>query len=336
MDSQYWDATMRHKLPKAKPGPGQNGLERQLRANPFAKALATPLRQCNATRTQLPNYFLQDFHLVSHPETDRPWWVPHSLMREEPSDNPETDEPTEFDDFDALALDEEASVGAEAATGGADELDIKLDAGNTKLKPGQPHPSQPRGPGIYVLARQALISAMTEDDKNRGYKGLTKRLYALTTTSYSKLSRGAVWRKEMDIFIRDQMQKEIIEDLLYLSKLVTEDDRFYIVKCHGWEDVQYKHKGALLWFEDEASKAEATPGPFATYEYEKDGAPTAMVIHNLSLLLGTDGARKVKEEGAVFRDGFLFALARRRTVDLQMKLWRLQAYLFDPISEPTR
>ena len=48
---------------------------------PTAQALATPLRMCTMTRTRIPVFFMQDFALVAHPDTGRPWWLPRSLLR---------------------------------------------------------------------------------------------------------------------------------------------------------------------------------------------------------------------------------------------------------------
>ncbi len=51
----------------------------------IAKALATPVRMCALTKTRLPSFFLQDFNLVAHPETDAPWLIPSSLIPDRPS-----------------------------------------------------------------------------------------------------------------------------------------------------------------------------------------------------------------------------------------------------------
>ena len=49
----------------------------------------------------------------------------------------------------------------------------------------------------------------------------------------------------------------------------------------------------------------------------------------VSLLLGDEYAAKVRSEAAVFGEGSIFMLAGRRTVDVQMKLWKLQGFLAD-------
>jgi hypothetical protein len=53
--------------------------------NKAAHALATPARICVATRTVHPQFFLQDFKPVAHPETGKPWWMPAKLSLPSPS-----------------------------------------------------------------------------------------------------------------------------------------------------------------------------------------------------------------------------------------------------------
>ncbi|KAJ8130897.1 hypothetical protein O1611_g2730 [Lasiodiplodia mahajangana] len=128
------------------------------------------------------------------------------------------------------------------------------------------------------------------------------------------------------------MRQGIAEDLCYLSRLCTEDDRHYIVKCHGWDDVQYKHQGAVLWFEDPAHPNEAAntqPGPFSIYNISTSSANTSVAVHNIPMLLGAQSAAEIRQKATMFADGSLFMLAGRRTTNLQLKLWRLQGYMAD-------
>ncbi|KAI1754654.1 hypothetical protein F4782DRAFT_493364 [Xylaria castorea] len=294
MDPSYWKATMRHEVPKEKKGKAQNSVERQFRKNPYAQALATPVRRCPASQTRLPSFFLQDFNFIAHPETGQPWWVPRSLVYE--SDTPEID----------------PSVGTSATV--------------------QAKAAKPYGPSVYVLARQDLLFALPKE--GAGYKNFTKRLFASNSSRYSKLAAKIVWRKDMDSFVLNRMRHGIIQELLYLSRLCNEDYRHYVVKCHGWDDVQYKHQGSVMWFGDpakpgDAAESGAQPGPFATYDITNDGVSISVAVHNIPMLLGTEEAANVKKETAVLADGSLFMLAGRRTAELQRRLWKLQGYLAD-------
>ncbi|TPX08710.1 uncharacterized protein E0L32_009772, partial [Thyridium curvatum] len=51
-------------------------LHRLLKRNPYAYALASPVRHCPVTNTTLPVFFHQQFKLVAHTETGEPWWMP--------------------------------------------------------------------------------------------------------------------------------------------------------------------------------------------------------------------------------------------------------------------
>ncbi|KAI1308811.1 hypothetical protein F5Y03DRAFT_349317 [Xylaria venustula] len=321
MDPSYWDAATRHQTPKAKKGKATNSVERQFRKNPFAKALGTPVRQCTATQLRLPSFFLQDFNLISHPETGQPWWVPRSLA---------WDEHTESQD---AAGNKQAEFKSEPVESGVPGETPRAEAPAAV----QSDHGKPFGPSAYLLARQDLISALST--KQSGYERHPKRLFGGSSSRYTIFGHKAIWRQDMGSFVLDRMRVKIVKDLLYLSRLCTEDSRHYIVKCHGWDDVQYKHQGAVLWFgvpsePNEAKESKVQPGPFATYDISKDGITTSVAVHNIPMLLGDTAAAEVRENSAIFGDGFLFMLAGRRTTDLQSELWRLQGYMADYTESP--
>ncbi|XXG99631.1 hypothetical protein Hte_005972 [Hypoxylon texense] len=324
MDPTFWEATRRHQVPKAKPGKPQNSVERQIRANPFAKALATPVRMCAVTKTRLPSFFLQDFNLVAHPETNAPWLIPGSLMPDQPSTAQESLGIESLEDTESEAHDSKDPQSTAATSEDNERL---------------------HGQRAYVLARQDLLSSFTV--KKSGFGSAPKQITNANFRQKSLVDK-VVWREDMDTYILDRMRQAIVDDLLYVSGLVAGAGRYYIVKCYGWGDVQYKHKGAVLWFgepddDDEggASSSDRTsssssnePGPFATFDIQKndiqgEAMTTTVAVHNMSMLLGPEQARRVKEQAAVLKDGNLFMLAGRRTTDLQLKLWKLQGYISD-------
>ncbi|KAI1204141.1 uncharacterized protein F4807DRAFT_448710 [Annulohypoxylon truncatum] len=330
MDPAYWEAKKRHEVPKAKPGKPQNSVERQLRANPFAKALAAPVRKCVITRIRLPSFFLQDFKVVSHPETGNPWLIPASLMSDRaPAESEvDTEEVSEAESGEDSKEGEESSENIESKSENLQQESSESAAttGNEGI----------HGPASYVLARQDLLSAFT--DKNSTLGGGPRRLIG-SSPRYRSLDKKVVWRKDMDTYIRDLMCQGIVSELLYLSSLCAEQGRHYIVKCYGWDDVQYKHKGSVLWFADpaESSSSDETsnqPGPFATFDIQRttfQGKPytESVSVYNMPMLLGPEHASRLKEEAQTLRDGSIFMLAGRRTVNIQLKLWKLQGYLAD-------
>ncbi|KAI1774401.1 hypothetical protein F4818DRAFT_442547 [Hypoxylon cercidicola] len=318
MDPTFWEATRRHQVLKAKPGKPQNSVERQLRANAFAKALATPVRMCAMSRARLPSFFLQDFNLIAHPETGAPWLIPPSLMSDKPSRAQKSE-----------------TKGTARAVNEASSDETKEGVEDPKAAESTKD-GQLRGPAAHVLARQDLLSSFVI--KWSGFDNAPKQITAMSLKQKS-LAGKVVWRKDMDTYILDLMRQAIVDDMLYLSRLCSEEGRHYIVKCYGWGDVQHKHKGAVLWFgepEEGAGSDQASnePGPFATFDIQKEDIQgetmtTSVAVHNVPMLLGSEQAERIRKEAAALKDGSIFMLAGRRTADLQMKLWKLQGYIAD-------
>ncbi|KAI1266672.1 hypothetical protein F5Y18DRAFT_416456 [Xylariaceae sp. FL1019] len=330
MDPSYWEATEKHKRPKPKArtsGKSINSVSRQFRVNPYALALATPIRYNSATRIPLPNYFLQDFNLINNPQTNTAWWVPYSLARGQTLDSQDDTSDAELDKIEeAMLADEQAEIESNIEP-------IEVESEAQRPEPTQeallPHPGQIRGPKAYVLSRQALISAVGK--KNSGYGSLQYSLFGPSDTPYKRFGSKAVWREDMNEFIISHMRHGIAKDLAYLSKLCVEQKRYYIVKCFGWNDVKFKRKGALIWFgdigpEDSPKGAGKPPSQFASHVMDTD-PPATVAVHNMRFLLGDDMAKKVQDESAVLRDGNLFMLTGRRTNDLLLRLWKLQGYM---------
>lgn len=332
MDPSFWARREQHTKRKPKKPPHtaskpQSLSERQFAANAFAQALATPVRYESMTRVRLPSFFLQDFHLVTHPETGQPWWVPRSLALDERKHEKNKNKRNAKEEGDA-------SSSAGEAEGGA----------NTK----KPSPLRQKllGPNAYAPARKEILAAMSIDKS--GFYQQWRFLFGPSSSQYKMFGQKAVWRQDMDEFVLGLMRQHIEQDLLYLSRLCTEQGRYFIAKCFGWDDVQYKHKGAVLWFggDDEngsqqpadgeggtaktTEKKESPPGPFATFEFsDKEGVKTAVAVHNMPMLLGEETAARVRKEAGALQDGAIFMLAGRRTTDLQLKLWKLQGYMSD-------
>ncbi|KAI0490968.1 hypothetical protein F4859DRAFT_459953 [Xylaria cf. heliscus] len=327
MDPSYWQAITRHQTPKQNKGKAQNSVERQFRKNPYARALAMPIRRCPVSRTRLPSFFLQDFNFIAHPETGQPWWVPTSLAWEQPADSQQAN--TTSDEFSANPEEYDNEESESLGDGGEpDAPPIDPSAETPAAVPLKA--AKPFGPAVFVLGRQDLLSAITT--QKPGFKTHTKSLLAACTTRYKSLSGKAVWRQDMDSFILDRMRHGIVQDLVYLSRLCTKDSRHYVAQCHGWGDVRDKSTGSVLWLGDTAEPGETAksgdqPGPFATYDITNDGVTTSVAVHNIPMLLGTEHTKKVREEATVFSGGSLFQLAGRRTTNVQVKLWKLQGYL---------
>lgn len=321
MDPSFWARREQYTKRKPKKPPHtaskpQSLLERQFAANAFAQALATPVRYESMTRVRLPSFFLQDFHLLTHPETGQPWWVPRSLGLDESKQEKSKNKKDAKEE------------GAASSTAGEKPSSLR-----EKL----------RGPNAYAPARKDVLAAMCTD--RSGFYQQWRFLFGPSSSQYKTFGQKSVWRQDMDEFVLGLMRQHVEQDLLYLSRLCVEQGRYFLAKCFGWGDVQYKHKGAVLWFGDEDSSPqpadgedrptktggkESSPGPFATFEFvDKEGIKTAVAVHNMPMLLGEEAAARVRKEAGALQDGAIFMLAGRRTTNLQLKLWKLQGYLSD-------
>jgi hypothetical protein len=289
---------------------------------------------------------LQDFKLLAHPETGNNWWVPPSLVLKTPPVSTEegTEGIQEAEDVDAgadlevitlpLSTDNQEVLedAVPALSESVDEESPAADHSQGHMISRSPKKEIIRGPSAYILARQnALRSIMLPGTT---YYRRNQRLFGGSGSRFPALAKSAVWRQDMDAFILDHMRQQIIQLILYLSTLCIKEKRHYITQCFGWDDVKFKHRGAVLWFDDLATNegdSQDKPGSFAIFDLdiENDTAKTGVPVHNMAMLLGDKYAEQVRRGAAVFKDGSIFMLAGRRTTDLQLKLWKLQGYLSD-------
>ncbi|KAF3011695.1 hypothetical protein E8E14_008091 [Neopestalotiopsis sp. 37M] len=342
MDPTFWEARDRFKQKKPKPGKLKSRFEREFQKNPFAHALATPVRYDSLTKLRFPTFFLQDFNVVAHPKTGGPWWVSKSLaLRQPPAEDAVADS---SDAVENMTEDDGGSI-----IGGSAEAQVDRDIepvdtleandaviATTGTQPTTPLESTSLGPSAYVLARQDVIKSMGGDKRaNRrestaetGNSEYHRKLFGVSNSKFKDLGSKAVWREDMDQFVLQQMREQVVQDLLYLSRLCETDKRYYIVKCWGWDDVKFKHKGAVLWFGNDSEVVK--PGPFATFDIGSEtGKPTSLIVHNMPMLLGQELAESTKTQAGALQDGSIFMLAGRRTTDLQLRLWKLQGYIHD-------
>lgn len=308
MDADYHENRVKWTKPKA---PQRTIFEKQkwrrhLDRNPYALALATPVRRCPGTTLTLPKFFLQDFNIVLHPETGQPWYVPTSL---------------------ALSKQQEVSGDEKAEEGSHDK---------TLARTGPP--KKPAGPTGYLLARQDYLAQQNLNGELHSKDH--KRLMALHHASdrIRATANKAVWREDMDTLILTLMRRRVLEDLIYLSTL-SEDSRRdpYVVRCQTWDEVkadEYRgQRGCVLWL----GQGEG-PGPRATMDIPGVKFGRKIAVHNLWRLLGTEGVEMLRGEVGLFREGEIFLVLRKRTVEMQMKLWKLQGYLaheFVPYLDPS-
>ncbi|KAK0636365.1 hypothetical protein B0T17DRAFT_518936 [Bombardia bombarda] len=355
MDPNFHEA--RSKYHKAsvnrKKVPGYNhprtAFQYLIRRNPYARALASPVRKCSATSTCVPRDLLQGFNLVTHPETERPWFVPKGLEKFEP--------PVRNDGDGDAALDEAPDL--------ADNQEVpEVDEEPPALPTHQPKAPQhihvvKTGPTGYFIPSQKLLASF--DNQRSIYDGGNKRLLRHNhSKSLIPTLNTAVWREDMDTRILELMRRRVVDHLLFIANLrsrdTTDGDNFarHVVSLDSWDAVSaYKHRGCLIflghctgadYIDGEGGAAAAAGAPSTSGPAEMLNAPPAtrqaivnvvdngqfnkkVPAYDLRLLLGEEHLDRLRRECPHLRRSSLFLLCGRRTNPLQMRLWRLDGYM---------
>ena len=161
----------------------------------------------------MPRYFLQDFNLVSHPETGEPWWATQSLF----------EAPSSIGTSSKSSLPAPDHNGASPAVEGAPSQE----------EPATRKALQRVGPTAYAAAREDLLAAFTAE-RRTPYKGRQKALGRRSALEPELLNR-TVWRDDMPSFILELMRRRIAEELLGLAKMCEDEGRKYITKLGSWD-----------------------------------------------------------------------------------------------------
>jgi hypothetical protein len=301
MDPVYHETRTRWTKPKA---PQRTVFEKQkwrrhLERNPWALALATPMRRCPGTSTCLPKFFLQDFNIVLHPETEQPWFVPTSLVAPQQGQQQGTESTPQ---------------------------EVK-----TTSKPGPL--KKPAGPTAYMIARQDYLAQQTQNGELHRMEYKKLMMLHHNSDRIKPIANRAIWREDMESLVLRLMRRRVLEDLIYLSTLSADTTRDpYVVRCQTWDDVKddkYRgQRGCVLWLGPEGE--DGGPGPRATMDIPGVKYGRKIAVHNLWRLLGEEGVEKLRESVELFREGEVFLVLRKRTVEMQMKLWKLQGFLAHP------
>jgi hypothetical protein len=157
----------------------------------------------------------------------------------------------------------------------------------------------------------------------------------------------------MEEFVLELMRRRAVEGLVYLVN----SKRGYVAGCIDWGDAMMpkRQQGAILWTGkqchdgEEVSNVERTKGreeeqddrlmehypgrheppAFATLTIGED-QPHMVAVHNLPVLLGADYLQELRTKAPIFNKEVLILRDKRLTVEIQMRLWKLQGYLAFP------
>lgn len=218
----------RRREAKKEPRPSSGQFRKRLENSPFgtyscssssgppvtnraiANALATPLRYCPITMTRQPRYFLQEYDIVRHPETNEGWFAPTNAAFKHSQRNTE--------------IKRAAAAGSPAppdSRAGADEHTPRVKC--------------------YTASQQSILDAVEQK------KGLRGTLLAMRRGMAMRAETNApVWRSNMGGLVLQTIRKEIVDALVLRAGV---KDNFYVEPCDKWEDIRdVDRRGCILWF----------------------------------------------------------------------------------------
>ncbi|KAK4100144.1 hypothetical protein N658DRAFT_497611 [Parathielavia hyrcaniae] len=313
MDPSFHKA--RRKFIEPKPthsGYRRTKFQQQLARNPYAKALATPVRRCPITDTSLPSFFLERFNLVSHPDTGKPWFLPDHVNKLRAAE-------------DGLSKRDQAEPEADSTPQEPPEDGQERAKGSKGV---------PKGPSAYVLSRQTLLREL--QTPRSPYFRHQQKLLRMSDHGQARLTaalNAANWHTDMDMVLLELLRRRAVEGLRHFANMVEDQGRKYIVKCEGWAGVKgHVHRGCLLYLgppEESSSepRPEHVPPRLSTIDVGPCRYNSTLAVHNLRDLLGEEHLGRLRRHSELLRDGSLFMLGRQATVNLHLLLWKLQGYM---------
>ncbi|EDN97580.1 hypothetical protein SS1G_12433 [Sclerotinia sclerotiorum 1980 UF-70] len=293
MDPLFHEARNRHSAPKPQPSKEERTpFQEQLAKNPYALALATPVRQCSATQISLPSFFLQDFTLMSHPTTSDPWHVPRSLSSHSSSLKSSSSE--------------ESSV-YNPSLGSTTYVAMRQPLFQSFFKKGSGYT------GIYK--KFGIVNARSVARKH-------VTLQALWRSDMDTFLLELMRRRTVEL-----LEYLCSRDNRYIHKCETWERVEYSeqVGCVLWMG-QKVVSGEGQQAEEQEYEQETPPGEFETKRIGPGGRKVVPVF-NLRTMMGKDWIQKMREGNRIFENQILVVKHKNATKEVQMRLWKLQGYL---------
>ncbi|KAF7930883.1 hypothetical protein EAE99_004133 [Botrytis elliptica] len=291
MDPLFQEARTKHSAPKPQPKKeGRTAFQEQLAKNPYALALATPVRQCTATQLSLPSFFLQDFTIMAHPTTSAPWHVPRSL-----SPHISKVESSEQDTFHTPSLGSTTYV---AMRQPLLQSFFKTKSGYT---------------GVYkkfglmqaksTARKHVVLQATWRPDMDTFLLELMRRrtaeLLEYLCGKKSYIHKCANWK-----------EVEFSEQ----------------TGCVLWMGQKLASREEGEQGREQEQEQEVPPGEFETKRIGPGGRKVVPVF-NLRIMMGKQWIEKIREGNHIFGNQILVVKHKNATKEIQMKLWKLQGYV---------
>ncbi|KAH7309545.1 Alpha/Beta hydrolase protein [Stachybotrys elegans] len=290
---------------------------KKLASNPFAHALATPLRTCALTSVQLPRYFLQDLEVVSHPETGKPWFAPGPLLFKHlvPHRSPTEETPTKKDKPTVAEQDSDRGEAAEEPSQAIGEKSEHLTRSS-------------KAPlTIYTLSRKAVLDAVDKKGMKASSRSLLARRKGLAYGIKSDVA--AHFRPDMGDTLLRIMRRKIVDVLIMRSaNRANRADRLrFVHPCSSWDEIKdVRLRESVLWLPTDKRDHQL----YSTLDIEGVGYNGKMAVYDLPYLLGEEEVERLRQSSDMFRQGEIFVLTRwpsTSVTSLHMLLWRLEGYL---------
>ncbi|KAK1529590.1 hypothetical protein CPAR01_11902 [Colletotrichum paranaense] len=194
-----------------------------------------------------------------------------------------------------------------------------------------------KSPSAYVVSRKPVIDSMAgKRGKTPFGDGWRTLLGRNPKVMNSDIPKRLVWRQDMGDFVLENLRKNIMK---YVTGYVEADEGHSscIQPLETWEDVHDAQKrSCLLWYDAANIPAgesrwdewmeEGKVKPFATYDVPDAKYEKSLPIYDIGRLMGPKYLAKLREI-PVFRERSLFVVKKKRSIPLQLYLWKLQAYM---------
>ncbi|CAG9942288.1 unnamed protein product [Clonostachys rosea f. rosea IK726] len=314
----------RRRSRKTEPSQPMGRFRKKLALNPFARALASPVRLCSLTSRALPRYFLQDIEVVRHPETDKPHLVPGPLSfhRVQPKYWETTD--STANEIDEAK--ESTSTGGEIATANDPETN------NYEGSPGDAERTGRAPITAYIVSDKGFF------DLVGGKKPMWQRKLLGTRSGSATLGsfREAEFAPNTGDLLLGMLRRAAVDALIARSNRTQPPLDKFIQPVKSWEEIGLvRRRGCILWLPTRQSQDQEKEGlaktRYATYDLKDVAYDRKMPVHDLKWLLGDEEVARLRADAPdIFGSGELFVLKTWKShsmVNLHLLLWRLQGFM---------
>ncbi|KAK1496434.1 hypothetical protein CCUS01_02781 [Colletotrichum cuscutae] len=194
-----------------------------------------------------------------------------------------------------------------------------------------------KSPSAYVVSRKPVIDSMAGKRGKLPFgDGWRTLLGRNPKVMNSDIPKRLVWREDMGDFVLENLRKNIMKYVTWHVE-AGEGHSSCIQPLETWEDVHDAQKrSCLLWYDEANIPAresrwdewmkEGKVKPFATYDVPDAKYEKSLPIYDVGRLMGPKYLAKLREI-PVFRERSLFVVKKKRSIPLQLYLWKLQAYM---------